>query len=194
MIFSMESLIIQSPKQEESTLEITRRAYFDRMNLEEVKQSNPLADVVRKYGIKVNRYGMCQCPFHQDRGPSMKIYPDGHFHCFGCNAHGDVINFVAMHDGTDLKTAFLSLGGTYDTGSVNPHEATKKTEKQQQLRYLKDMRKEISWYRWRKVCDEIDRLQILPESKEPYSETWCQLMEAEMQRERIADELTGKNT
>ena len=30
------------------------------------------------------------CPFHDDHDPSLQIYPDGHFHCFVCQAHGDV--------------------------------------------------------------------------------------------------------
>jgi DNA polymerase I-like protein with 3'-5' exonuclease and polymerase domains len=30
------------------------------------------------------------CPYHADRTPSLQIYPDGHFHCFGCGAHGSI--------------------------------------------------------------------------------------------------------
>ena len=30
------------------------------------------------------------CPFHDDHNPSLQIYADGHFHCFACNAHGDI--------------------------------------------------------------------------------------------------------
>jgi CHC2 zinc finger len=30
------------------------------------------------------------CPFHDDHSPSLQIYSDGHFHCFVCQAHGDV--------------------------------------------------------------------------------------------------------
>ena len=35
---------------------------------------------------------MCVCPFHADKNPSMKV--DRRFHCFGCQADGDVIDFV----------------------------------------------------------------------------------------------------
>ena len=34
---------------------------------------------------------MC-CPFHGDKHPSMKV--DNRFHCFACQADGDVIDFV----------------------------------------------------------------------------------------------------
>jgi DNA primase len=36
-----------------------------------------------------------RCPFHEDHEPSFAVYPgSGTFHCFGCGAHGDVIDFV----------------------------------------------------------------------------------------------------
>ncbi len=35
------------------------------------------------------------CAFHQERSPSMHVYPgDQHYHCFGCGAHGDAISLV----------------------------------------------------------------------------------------------------
>jgi DNA polymerase I len=30
------------------------------------------------------------CPFHDDPDPSLHLYPDGHYHCFGCGAHGAI--------------------------------------------------------------------------------------------------------
>ena len=37
------------------------------------------------------------CPFHGEKTPSFFVYPkDSHFHCFGCGAHGDAVDFV-MH-------------------------------------------------------------------------------------------------
>ena len=35
---------------------------------------------------------MICCPFHADKNPSMKV--DSRFHCFACQADGDVIDFV----------------------------------------------------------------------------------------------------
>lgn len=43
------------------------------------------------YGLSVKRGGMTCCVFHNDRHPSMKLYPD-HYYCFGCHASGDVAN------------------------------------------------------------------------------------------------------
>ena len=46
------------------------------------------------YGVKVDRSGMCRCPFHPDKTPSMKIN-ETYYYCFGCHATGDVIDFTA---------------------------------------------------------------------------------------------------
>ena len=46
------------------------------------------------YGVKVDRSGMCRCPFHPDKTPSMKIN-ETYYYCFGCHATGDVIYFTA---------------------------------------------------------------------------------------------------
>ena len=52
--------------------------------------------VAEHYGFEVNRSGFMKCPFHTgDRTASLKLY-DGEsgFHCFGCGAHGSIIDFV----------------------------------------------------------------------------------------------------
>ena len=60
---------------------------------EAVKQSVSTRDAAEFYGIEVKRNGMACCPFHDDKNPSMKV--DQRFHCFGCGADGDVIDFTA---------------------------------------------------------------------------------------------------
>ena len=60
---------------------------------EAVKQSVSTREAAEFYGIKVRRNGMACCPFHDDKNPSMKV--DQRFHCFGCGADGDVIDFIA---------------------------------------------------------------------------------------------------
>ena len=47
-----------------------------------------------RYGLQVSRSGMVRCLFHDDTNPSMKLYDD-HYHCFGCQATGDVISMTA---------------------------------------------------------------------------------------------------
>lgn len=61
---------------------------------ENVKASVTVPQAAALYGLKPNRSGMVCCPFHNDRTPSMKLN-ENYFYCFGCGAHGDVIDLTA---------------------------------------------------------------------------------------------------
>lgn len=60
---------------------------------QDIKDKVDLRDLVRYYGLDVNRGGFACCPFHDERTPSFKVYED-HYHCYGCDEHGDHIDFV----------------------------------------------------------------------------------------------------
>lgn len=51
------------------------------------------------------------CPFHGDRSPSMSVWTDGHWKCFGCGAGGDVFAFVMRLYACDFREAVRLLGG-----------------------------------------------------------------------------------
>ena len=77
------------------------------MYLEAVKESVTTRQAAEYYGVQVGRNGMACCPFHDDKHPSMKV--DRRFHCFGCQADGDVIDFTARLFGLSGKEAALKL-------------------------------------------------------------------------------------
>ena len=97
---------------------------------EEVKERIDLSEAASLYGISFNRAGFTNCIFHNDRTPSMKLYPD-HFHCFGCGEHGDVVAMTArIFSLTPYKAAqkiaedfFIS---TYITKMKNPRSPPKR--------------------------------------------------------------------
>lgn len=76
--------------------------------IEKAKQ-NPLEDLyegqLRKYGSKLA--GLCV--FHKERTPSFFIFPDNHFHCYGCGEHGDAISFVMKIKGLTFPEAVRYL-------------------------------------------------------------------------------------
>ena len=74
---------------------------------EAVKESVTTRQAAEYYGVQVGRNGMACCPFHDDKHPSMKI--DHRFHCFGCQADGDVIDFTARLFSLSSKEAALKL-------------------------------------------------------------------------------------
>lgn len=74
---------------------------------EHIKDQVTTRDAAERYGLQVSRHGMCKCPFHDDKNPSMKV--DRRFHCFGCQADGDVISFVSRLFDLSAKEAALQL-------------------------------------------------------------------------------------
>ena len=54
------------------------------------------------------------CPFHDERTPSFGIDPvQKVYHCFGCQASGDVFTFVQETEGVDFKGALELLAERY---------------------------------------------------------------------------------
>ena len=74
---------------------------------EAVKEGVTARQAAELYGIRTRKDGMACCPFHDDRHPSMKL--DKRYHCFGCQADGDVIDFTAGLFGLGLKDAAEKL-------------------------------------------------------------------------------------
>ncbi|MBA3686200.1 MAG: DNA primase [Planctomycetes bacterium] len=62
------------------------------------------------------------CPFHSERTPSMHVYDDGHYHCFGCGAHGDVFSLIRdkehldFTDAVELLARRAGIEVTYEKG------------------------------------------------------------------------------
>jgi DNA polymerase bacteriophage-type len=48
--------------------------------------------------------GKIVCPFHADKTPSLHIYDD-HWHCFGCGARGDHVDWLMMVEGKNRAQA-----------------------------------------------------------------------------------------
>ncbi|TRW95860.1 toprim domain-containing protein [Flavobacterium gawalongense] len=72
------------------------------MEIQEIKQNLTLATILHHYGLKPDKNNRLQCPFHEDKTPSMQVYYKTHTaYCFSsnCKTHGkslDVIDIV-MH-------------------------------------------------------------------------------------------------
>ncbi len=53
------------------------------------------------------------CPFHEEKTGSFQLIPDPsrwRFHCFGCGAHGDAIDWVRLAHKVSFKEASRMLG------------------------------------------------------------------------------------
>jgi len=84
-----------------------KQVRFDntKLNVEKAK-SVPIENIVN---IPLKRQGKVlvgHCPFHDDEHPSFVVYPETNsYHCFGCSAHGTVIDYVMQIYNLSFKEA-----------------------------------------------------------------------------------------
>ena len=131
---------------------------------EAVKQSVTTRQAALVYGISVGRNGMACCPFHDDRHPSMKV--DRRFHCFACQADGDVIDFTSRLFGLSSKEAALKLAEDFSIsfdrkGHDPPQKRVIKRKISEEMRYRQAEQK-----CFRVLCDY---LRLLERWKEEYA-------------------------
>lgn len=144
---------------------------------------------MERYGFKPNRSGFISCPFHTgDRSPSMKIYPKD-FHCHACGANGDIFTFIQMIDKVDFKTAFQSLGGTYEKPTFSSNLAIYHTQKKKEQRARTaekvKRRKELNNMLIDIYRDYVNR-------SKPFSEIWCDCMNALQYQLYLHEVLNGE--
>ena len=91
----------------------TERTMLDRELL-----AIPAAEYVRALaGLVPNRAGKVLCPFHHETDPSLQLYPDGTFYCYGrhnkeraCRKGGTIFDFAAALWGIGTREGdFLEL-------------------------------------------------------------------------------------
>ena len=79
--------------------------------IERIKRETDLLALVRSRGIELRRHGAKdysgKCPFHAEETASFIVSPEkGLFHCMGCGAAGNAIQFVGTFDGISFRHAF----------------------------------------------------------------------------------------
>lgn len=98
-----------------------------------------MRQAVEYCGLKPDRRGLCLCPFHPDRHPSLKIYPDGKgFYCFTCGAGGDPITFVARYREISNAAAARELAAAFSIPLQAPMSYREKREAERTARRRKE--------------------------------------------------------
>jgi DNA primase len=99
-----------------------------------------------------NRYeGLC--PFHDERTPSFGIDPvQKVYHCFGCQASGDLFTFVQETEGLDFKAALELLADRYgielERDAEDPKEAERRRHRERLLELLNRTATYYERYLW----------------------------------------------
>jgi DNA primase len=91
-------------------------ALFLPESLEILRQRVDLADFLSSY-IDLQKQGASYkalCPFHDKKSPSFLVNKGSkHYHCFGCQAHGDAIRFLMDYQNLSFSDAVETLALRY---------------------------------------------------------------------------------
>ena len=156
---------------------------------EAVKQSVTTRQAAEHYGIHVGRNGMCRWPFHADKHPSMKV--DRRFHCFGCQADGDVIDFVSRLEAVSPKEAALMLAQAFsvpyeDKGPPGRNRRTRPRQETPEQQFRRMER-----YCFRVLCGYRNLLRRWKEgyAPKPPEDEWNPLFVEALQKQDYVDYL-----
>ena len=87
-------------------------ALYPQSFIEDVKHQADIVTVIQDY-VSLKKAGAKYkglCPFHGEKTPSFTVDRDkGFFHCFGCQAGGDVIKFIELHEKVGFMDAVKQL-------------------------------------------------------------------------------------
>ncbi|MBA2582840.1 MAG: hypothetical protein H0V01_05565, partial [Bacteroidetes bacterium] len=103
------------------------------MEIQEIKAKLTLATVLSYYSLKPDKNLRLNCPFHEDKTPSLQVYYKTHTaYCFSsnCKTHGkslDVIDFILHKENSTKREALMKaqeILGTENTTTekkiINP--------------------------------------------------------------------------
>lgn len=76
-------------------------ARYTKASIQSLRDHTDIVEIIGHY-VPLKRAGAAYkgcCPFHDEKTPSFTVNKaSGHYHCFGCNAHGDSISFLMQHE------------------------------------------------------------------------------------------------
>jgi len=125
-----------------------------------IKSALSMDAVARMYGYEPNAAGFINCPLHNEKTGSVKVYSgDGGWYCFGCKQGGDVIRFVQAVLNISFKDACARLNADFRLGldlsvPVDTDALRRRREAREALKQAEAKRAA----RYRRVTDEFRRL------------------------------------
>ncbi|MCA3246520.1 MAG: toprim domain-containing protein [Azospirillum sp.] len=98
------------------------------IDFDRIAADYPISSIVgRRVALKSAGKGefVGLCPFHNERTPSFTVSDaKAFYHCHGCGAHGDVVDFIAETEGVSIgEAARILTGDTYAPTKRAPGEA-----------------------------------------------------------------------
>ena len=108
--------------------------------LDELRSRVTLSSVIMRTTKlqKAGREWNACCPFHNEKTPSFTVNDEkGFYHCFGCQAHGDVIRWMTDQRGLSFMDAVKELAA--EAGMEVPAPGPRSAERAERQHVLHDV-------------------------------------------------------
>jgi len=119
------------------------RGGFDHLLIDEVRAHTDIVEVISRYvNLKrAGKYHMGLCPFHLEKTPSFAVSPERQvFHCFSCQAGGDVFAFLMKRENMTFPEVVRELaekaGIKIPDAREDPEESKRRAQKEGMLHAL----------------------------------------------------------
>lgn len=125
---------------------------ISRETIQRIIDENDIVDVIGGY-LSLKRAGTnfrALCPFHNEKTPSFNVNPHRQiFHCFGCQAGGDVIRFVMQYENLPFPDAAKKLA---ERAGIRIEEEVFDAKEEALRKMRKELlalnRKAAEWFHW----------------------------------------------
>jgi DNA primase len=124
-------------------------------SVERVREAADIVEIVSGY-TELRRRGtryLGLCPFHDERTPSFSVDSASKlYYCFGCQAGGDVFNFLEEKEGLDFRQAVEQLSDRYgvelELDSRDPGDDERRRSMQRLIELLAKTAEFYARYLW----------------------------------------------
>jgi len=99
---------------------------MDSFIYQQIRERTSILEIAELYGIELNRQHEACCPFHNEKTPSFRVYPQNQsYYCFGCGESGDSVKLVAKlnhisnHEAAKIINVQFGLGLDFDNQKID---------------------------------------------------------------------------
>lgn len=131
----------------------------------EIKAAVDIRDVAELYGVRFNARNQACCPFHDDRHPSASV-KNGRFHCFVCDLHLDVFDFITRMEGCGFRGAMERLNDAFRLG-LDLKKPAPSAEVDRRRRERERKERELEAYRQEYGAKQAEFIRLYRMSKPP---------------------------
>jgi DNA primase len=132
--------------------------------IEEIKLKTDIVTIIGEF-LPLKKRGrnfITNCPFHNEKTPSFTVSPDKQiYHCFGCNASGNVFTFLIEHQNMSFGEALKYLGDkagiSLPENNYNDHGRQKNPEEDIKKERQYTIHQFVARYFYKKLHDEYGK-------------------------------------